>query len=278
MSRFIAAMPMYDWPECRAEVDEQWLSLRNRLRAAGIDAPDRLVRRNADMPSVPGGIRDSEGNIIALDPATLPPDELDLHTLWRHPALLLAQACWGPMELGLACCVEVVGQQDYSNVKGGVATFYASTIVARRTADDVSAPPDGKSNLPLADLRGKRLAYNSKDSMSGIISLERDLASLNESLDIFSERVESGGHRNSIIAVAEGRADVAAIDCLTWRLAKRYESASRSLAVIGWTARRKGLPFIASKTLSPQNIEAIAVELKNSKPGPTFGEDRSRRH
>ncbi|KAI1278961.1 ABC-type phosphate/phosphonate transport system, periplasmic component [Xylaria sp. FL0933] len=276
MSRFIAAMPMYDWPECRAEVDEQWLSLRNRLRAAGVDAPDRLVRRNADMPSVPGGIRDCEGNIIAPDPATLPPHELDLHTLWRHPALLLAQACWGPMELGLARHVEVVGQQDYSNVDGGVATFYTSAIVARRTADDVSAPPDGEPNLPLADLRGKRLAYNSKDSMSGIISLERDLASLNESLDIFSERVESGGHRNSIIAVAEGRADVAVVDCLTWRLAKRYESASGSLAVIGWTARRKGLPFIASTAISRENIQSIAVELKNSKLGPTLGEDRSR--
>ncbi|KAI0425276.1 ABC-type phosphate/phosphonate transport system, periplasmic component [Xylaria sp. FL1042] len=276
MSRFIAAMPMYDWPECRAEVDEQWLSLRDRLRAAGVDAPDRLVRHNADMPSVPGGIRDAEGNIIAPDPATLPPDELDLYTLWRHPALLFAQACWGPMELGLARYVEVVGQQDYSNVDGGSAMLYTSAIVARRTADDVSAPRDGKPKFPLADLRGKRLAYNSRDSMSGLISLERDLASLNEDLDIFFERIESGGHRNSIIAVAEGRADVAAIDCLTWRLAKRFESASETLSVVGWTARRKGLPFIASKNMSPQDIRLITVELKNSTLGPTLEEDRSR--
>ncbi|KAI0913757.1 ABC-type phosphate/phosphonate transport system, periplasmic component [Ustulina deusta] len=274
---YIAAMPMYDWPECRAEVDEQWVGLRDRLRAAGVDAPDRLVRRNADMPSVPGGIRDSGGNIIAPDPATLPPDELDLHTLWRHPALLFSQTCWGPMELGLARHVEVVGQQDYSGVEGGAAELYSSAVVARRITDDVSAPSDGRPNLPLADLRGKRLAYNATDSMSGIIGLERDLASLNEDLDIFSERIESGGHRNSIIAIAEGRADVAAIDCLTWQLAKRFESASEALAVVGWTARRRGLPFIASRNISPQDIQSVAAELENLTLGPISGENPFRK-
>ena len=69
--------------------------------SAGIDAPEKLVRRNADLPPVPGGIRNGEGRVIAPDPATLPPDELDFPTLWKHPELLLAQTCWGPMEEGL---------------------------------------------------------------------------------------------------------------------------------------------------------------------------------
>ncbi|KAI0975587.1 ABC-type phosphate/phosphonate transport system, periplasmic component [Xylaria arbuscula] len=276
MSGFIAALPMYDWPECRAEVDKQWVGLRDRLRDAGVDAPDRLVRRNAEMPSVPGGIRDSEGNIIAPDPATLPPDELDLHTLWRHPSLLLAQACWGPMELGLTRHVEVVGQQDYSNVDGGAAELYSSAVVARRVTDDAPAPRDGKPNLPLEELRGKRLAFNSTDSMSGIISLERDLASLNEDMRIFSERKQSGGHRNSIVAVAEGTADVAAVDCLTWKLAKRFEPSAEALAVVGWTARRKGLPFIASRNVSPQVVQLITQELRKLALGPTLRGDSSR--
>ncbi|KAI1427373.1 ABC-type phosphate/phosphonate transport system, periplasmic component [Xylaria sp. FL1777] len=269
MPSLIAALPMYDWPECRAEVDRQWIGFRDRLRAAGVDAPDRLVRRNADMPAIPGGIRDSEGNIIAPDPAALPPDELDLHTLWRHPALLFAQTCWGPMELGLARHVEVVGQQDYSNVEGGALELYSSAIVARRITHDVPVPRDGKSNLSLAALGGKRFAYNSPDSMSGILSLERDLASLHQDLDIFYERIESGGHRNSIISIAEGGADVAAVDCLTWQLAKHFEPAAAALAVVGWTSRRKGLPFITSRNNSPQDIQSVVVELKTSILGPT---------
>ncbi|KAI0111082.1 ABC-type phosphate/phosphonate transport system, periplasmic component [Nemania sp. FL0031] len=265
MSNFIAALPMYDWPECRADVDKQWANLRDRLRAAGVDAPDRLVRRNADMPCVPGGIRDPDGIVVAPDPATLPPDELDLHTLWRHPALLLSQTCWGPIELGLVSHVKVVGQHDYSGVEGGEGELYSSAIVVlRSTIDYIPAPLDGNSNLPLEHLRGKRFVYNSPDSMSGILGLERDLASLNKDLGLFSQRLESGGHRNSIMAVTEGKADVAAVDCLTWELAKRFESTACALTVAGWTARRTGLPFVASRHIPLQIVEVVALELKNS--------------
>ena len=119
MSSFIAALPMYDWPELRAETDARWAALRDRLRERGIDAPDSLARRNADMPPVPGGIRDEAGHVIAPDPATLPPDELDLPTLWRHPSLLIGDTCWGPMETGLAAYVHVVGQTRYDSIEGG---------------------------------------------------------------------------------------------------------------------------------------------------------------
>ena len=121
MSAFVAALPMYDWPECRAEVDAQWAAIRDALRDKGIDAPERLARRNADLPSVPGGIRDADGNDIAPDPATLPPDEFDLHTLWRHPGLLFSQTCWGPMRAArLDRHVSVVGQPDYCDIEGGL--------------------------------------------------------------------------------------------------------------------------------------------------------------
>lgn len=276
MPRFIAALPMYDWPERRAEVDAQWARLRDRLRSAGVaDAPDRLVRRNADMPPVPGGIRDSEGRVIAPDPAELAPDELDLPTLWRHPALLFSQTCWGPMEAGdLARHVEVVGQQDYEGVPGGRAELYSSPlVVAARNVPDADAdaepvppPVDGAAKLPLDDLRGKRLAFNATDSMSGFLGLERDLRSLGEDLDLFfsPERLESGGHRHSVIAVAEGRADVAAIDCMSWQLAQRFEPAAAdgALTVVGWTARRRGLPFIASRLVPPQIVRSVILELE----------------
>ncbi|MEQ1950543.1 PhnD/SsuA/transferrin family substrate-binding protein [Mesorhizobium yinganensis] len=244
---WIAALPMYDWPEARAEVDAEWAAIRARLLAAGIDAPERLVRRNADMPAVPGGIRNAAGAVVAPDPATLPPDQLDFPTVWRHPRLLFGQACWGPLELGLAADVRVIGQPDYSGYEGGEGEYYSSALVMR--VDDgghVSSPADGRPLLPLDLIRGKRLAFNSDDSMSGIIALTRDLATMDESIDIFSEHIESGGHRDSIVAVAEGGADFAAIDCRSWALARRFEPAAKDVRVVGWTARRKGLPYIAA--------------------------------
>ncbi|TWH01142.1 ABC-type phosphate/phosphonate transport system substrate-binding protein [Mesorhizobium sp. J18] len=262
MSDFIAALPMYDWPEVQSETDAHWAVLREELLRQGIDAPERLVRRNADMPAVPGGIRDAAGAVIASDPATLPPDELDLHTLWRHPRLLFAQTCWGPMEMGLSAHVRVVGQPDYSEFQGGEGEFYSSAVLmrwadfaetqlseggtSRHDAPD-GAKPDkaGASSLPLDLLRGARLAFNSGDSMSGVIALKRDLEAMGGGLHIFRERIETGGHRASIIAVADGRADVCAIDCRTWDLARRFEPKVAELRVVGWTARRKGLPYIA---------------------------------
>lgn len=257
---------MYDWPEARAETDAAWIGLRDAMRAAGLPAPDRLVRRNADLPPVPGGIRDGAGTVIAPDPATLPPDGIDLHTLWRHPRLLFAQACWGTLELGLANHVRVIGQPDYSAYQGGAGSCYSSAILMRKEAaaqwsdGSVPAPENGRPSLPLDMLRGRRFAYNGLDSMSGIIALTRDLEAASESIGIFGERIETGSHRASLIAVAEGRAEVCAIDCRTWALAKRFEPRAAKLSVVGWTRLRPGLPYITAME-TPQEIVEVLCDL-----------------
>lgn len=138
---FIAALPMYDWPEVRQGVDARWAALRARLLAAGVAAPRDLVRRNADMPPVPGGIRAADGALLAPDPAMLPPDDLDLDVLWRHPRLLLGETCRGPMSLGLSAHVAVVGQNAYDGIPGGGGVEYRSAVVARRDVGRPAAVP-----------------------------------------------------------------------------------------------------------------------------------------
>lgn len=290
MNALVAALSMYDWPENRTETDAEWVRISHALRREGIDAPVRLARRNADLPAVSGGILDKEDRLIAPDPATLPPEELDLAALWRHPALLLAQTCWGPMEAGLEAHVQVAGQPDYSAYEGGEGPLYSSAILMRRgeisfsgarllfsaarptpscaereTAwgnsaafnEGIPAPASGIPNIPLAFLRGKRFAYNEPHSMSGHLALERDLAAMGEDLSIFSQRIETGSHRASALAVAEGKADVCAVDCRTWALIRRFKSASTELTVVGWTMRRPGLPFITSTTTPPEHLAIL---------------------
>jgi len=229
MSPFVAALPMYDWPEVRAEVDAQWARLRDALRRRGVAAPATLTRANG------------------------PAESRDLAALWRDPALLFAQTCWGPMGLGLADHVRVIGQPDYSAFAGGQGELYSSAVVMRRN----EAPAEGNALLPFDRFRGKRLAFNGADSMSGILALTSDLEAIGEAIDIFSERIVSGGHRASIVAVAEGRADVAAIDCRSWAMAQRFEPAAKKLAVVGWTGRRKGLPYICAGTLPRETVAAV---------------------
>jgi ABC-type phosphate/phosphonate transport system substrate-binding protein len=198
--------------------------------------------------------------VVAPDPATLAPDEFDLHALWLHPALLVAQTCWGPMGQGLAAHVQVVGQPDYSAFEGGEGELYSSAIVMRGRN---SVAASGKPDIPLGLLRGKHFIYNSPDSMSGILALAQDLEAVGETLDVFSERGLSGGHRASIIAVADGRADIAAIDCRSWAMAQFFEPKAKELAAVGWTARRKGLPFIAAGATPVDVVAALSDVLRS---------------
>lgn len=250
----VAALPMYDWPERRHEVNAEWAELRDALRSAGIAAPERLARCNADLPAVPGGIRDSSGKVIAKDPATLPPNEFDFESLWQHPNLLFSQTCWGPLELWLGDGVRVIGQDDYSALAGGEGDLYSSALVMRRAPANPSHATGQRSDTAMpgaslhTQLAGLRLAYNVADSMSGYMALERDLQAEGSSLDIFADRVISGGHRKSIRMVAAGEADVAAVDCKSWALALEFEPAANELSVVGWTSKRKGLPFITAKS------------------------------
>ncbi|MEP3816856.1 MAG: phosphate ABC transporter substrate-binding protein, partial [Nitratireductor sp.] len=46
-------------------------------------------------------------------------------------------------------------------------------------------------------------------------------------------------------------ADSCAVDCRSWRLAKRFEPAAADLVPVGWTARRPGLPYISAVALAP---------------------------
>ncbi|MEO6299981.1 MAG: PhnD/SsuA/transferrin family substrate-binding protein, partial [Paracoccaceae bacterium] len=58
--------------------------------------------------------------------------------------------------------------------------------------------------------------------------------------------LRSGGHLLSAKAVAEGRADIAAIDAVTWKMITRWETFANGLKVVGQTDPTPGLPYIAT--------------------------------
>ena len=221
----IAALPMYDWPEVQDETDALWAVIRDALRKAGIDAPQALTRET--------------GNLYAF---------------WRRPGILFTQTCWGPMRDGLEDHVHLIGQPDYSQVEGGEGECYRSAIVMR---DGEAMPPNVTIEERRDMLAGLRFAYNQPDSMSGYLALKGDLGSLKA----FGESIPTGGHRASIRAVAEGRADFCAIDCKSWDLAKRHEPGAAKLVPIAWTRPRKGLPYISSRQTSAETVARMRAAL-----------------
>jgi len=232
MSEFVAALPMYDWPETRAETDAEWAAIRARLLAAGVPAPERLTRG------------------------------MDMHQLWKLPNLIFSQTCWGPLELGLVTNVTVIGQPDYSAFEGGEGELYSSAIVMRKGHGPAPARKGRAPAIPLDLIHGARFAFNSDDSMSGILAITRDLEALGEPFDrTFSDLIETGAHRASIAAVAEGRADVCTIDCRSWALARRFEPAAQKVDAVGWTGLRKGLPYIAAPAMV-ERFAGLATALR----------------
>jgi len=228
----LACLPMYDWPEVQAETAAHW----DRVRAGalahtpGIDLPDTLIT----------------------------PEWEAVAALWHDPALVFSQTCWGPLSLGLIDRLLPLAQPDYTGIAGGRDRFYRSALIARDgTADPVPATPS--ASLPEAGLKGRVFAFNAYDSLSGYIGLAQDLG-----VDPCAQAlgcVETGGHRASVRAVAEGRADLAAIDCRSWALAQRYEPCARRLTVIGWTSERLGLPYVTSRATDPRTAQALRQSL-----------------
>lgn len=75
----------------------------------------------------------------------------------------------------------------------------------------------------LDDLAGARFAYNETISFSGYRALEHELAARNLGWDLFSRRIRTGSHRESLRALASGEADAAAIDSQVLILEKRRD-------------------------------------------------------
>ena len=74
--------------------------------------------------------------------------------------------------------------------------------------------------------------------------------------------MESGAHRLSVRAVAEGRADIAAIDATAWVLATRYESRAHELTIVGQTPELPAPALLCAPEFTDKAAEiADAVAL-----------------
>lgn len=165
------------------------------------------------------------------------PEALDrgigLWEAWEHPGLVLGQTCSLPYRTRLHGRVTLLGTFDYG-LPGLEPGQYCSVIVARR--DDAS--PDAEA------LATGRFVLNQPHSQSGWAAPY--FWALDQGITL-RPALESGGHRASALAVAEGRADRAALDAVTWRGIVQWEpELALQLRVTAHTPATPALPLIAA--------------------------------
>lgn len=163
---------------------------------------------------------------------------------WLDPGLLLSQTCSLPYRTGLQDHVTIIATPVHE--LPCPAGMYFSVVVVR--ADDERAE--------FKDYDGARLAVNSPVSQSGWAAIDTHAK---ESGINFATIHETGAHTESARAVAEGRADICAIDAVTWRMIERWDGFAKSLRLIANTAHTPALPYITAIGQDPRPLQEALV-------------------
>lgn len=142
---------------------------------------------------------------------------------------------------------DLSGQLGASPVfEGRTKPVYQSVVIARQ----------GSGYASLADVAGAVLAVNDYGSWSGYGALVAHLDSHRRSIDVFSRELETGSHLESIEAIQNRRADVAAIDHTVWDWAAG-RGLTDGLVVIDRSSPWPSPPLI---TVNPEVAERV-IEL-----------------
>ena len=200
-------------------------------RAENADAHDALWTLIRD------GLRDAGvAAPVALDRRT------DYFDGWGSPELVLSQICNLPYRAVFRDRVTLIGAADYgfADLAPG---FYASVFIVR--ADDPATR--------LADCADYRFGYSDALSQSGwggawATARAQGLALLPD--------LKTGSHNASLAAVANGKADLASIDAVTWRNQQRWEPDAARVRVIGQTVASPGMTFVTAQGRDPAPYRA----------------------
>ena len=170
-----------------------------------------------------------------------------LDDVWLDPNLLIGHTCGWPYVSKLRGKVSLIGRFNFG-VEDCPPGLYNSVFIA----------PKNSRLSSLDDLRDSdpSIAVSGMNSQSGF----RVWREIFENIESSERLIVTGSHRDSICAVAEGDAEFAAIDAITWELAKAYEPMTEAVKIIGCSSPKPGLPLItsnANRELVPHLFNAV---------------------
>ncbi len=234
--RPIAALPLYDFPQLRLETDTFWREIAKRLRNAGMTAVPSRLTRRQDYAAA-----------------------------WGDAGLLLGQACGYPLMKQSRKRARIVATPVYTS--WGCESFHHSSFFI------VNA------NAPfgmLSDLRGRVCAVNGLDSNTGMNLLRAAIAPLAAAKPFFRSVVVTGSHLASIEAIANGVADIAAIDCVSLAHLQRFNSTlTAGVRTIGRSRLVPSPPFITARETDDKTLAILHRALKDIEADPKLASVRA---
>lgn len=182
----------------------------------------------------------------------------EVNTLFPKGEIDLAFICTGPY----AASREKFGFEALATPLVRGQPFYQSYLIV----------PKESSYQKIEDLRGRVFAFTDPDSNTGAMVPRFWLAQLGETPDsFFSKTIFTYSHDNSILAVAKGLVDAAAVDGHQWEYFERLSP--------GYTARTRVIrksqpfgspPFVASSRLAAEvrsQIQELMLSMHTDPEG-----------
>ncbi|WP_192499003.1 phosphate/phosphite/phosphonate ABC transporter substrate-binding protein [Skermanella pratensis] len=227
---------MYDLPELRDAHIALWSAVARHMDEAGLDG-------------VPG--------LLTFDGA--PAD------LWQAPDLFLSQTCGLPLVTSLGGMVRVVATPRY-RAPGCSGSRHRGFIVV-----GADSPVQR-----LVELRGSRCIINGWDSNTGMNMLRAAVAPLARDGRFFGSVSVSGSHLASLHRVADGGADVAAVDCVTFaHLSRHRASLVEGVRVLAVTAATPCLPLVTAAGTDDGTLAALRAALQAAATSPGLSAARA---
>ena len=189
---------------------------------------------------------------VGIDaPVALTPDGIG-PAFWTAPDLVFSQTCGMPYRTQLLGKVQLVGTPDYG-LPGCPPGYYASHLIKRQK----------DSRQTLADFAGATAALNDTGSQSGFAAL---VTAMTAAGITFGNAFVTGAHAASVEAVANGTADIAAIDAVTWQLLSTHTETCAGVETFAQTDPTPGLPYICSLSVDPQQVHTATAEAIDALP------------
>jgi len=178
--------------------------------------------------------------------------------LLRDPRLLFGHTCGYPLMTRLRAALTPFCVPAF-DVPGTAGKHYRSYFVVPAVSNIES----------LQQCRGRIVALNGPDSNSGMNVLRHALARLGARPGFFSAVLVTGAHLNSLHAVAENRAQLAAIDCVSLRLiGDLHPELLEGVRIIGDSEATCGLPLVMpTGRYSPSRAAAWIAALERALRG-----------